>query len=127
MSDNQVLGKKGEQIASKFLSKKGFKIQELNFHKHWGEIDIICLDPSTGSGPNGTLVFVEVKTRMQWDRISPEQSITKAKIHTLKTCALFYKKLHQELPDLLRIDFVGITLDESQKPVKINHIKNITS
>lgn len=118
MTNNISLGKLGERIAANFLFSKGFKIIEMNFHKHWGEIDIVATHDKT-------LVFVEVKTRMEFDRISPEQSITPWKIAAVKKSGLFYKNFHPELPDLLRIDFVGVVLDVNYKPLKINHIINI--
>lgn len=118
--ENISLGKLGERIAANFLSFKGYRIIEMNFHKRWGEIDIVAIDQDT-------LVFVEVKTRMEFDRINPEESITPRKIRTLKRSALFYKNLHLELPELLRIDFVGVVLKNDLKVERINHIKNISS
>lgn len=117
--DNLSLGRLGERIASQYLFSKGFKILEMNFHKRWGELDIITLDKDT-------LVFVEVKTRMEYDSVSPEESMTPWKINSVKKSALYYKMKHPELPESLRIDFVGIVLDQSLKPIKINHVENIT-
>lgn len=117
--ENISLGKLGERLAANFLSSKGYQIIEMNFHKRWGEIDIVAQDKDT-------LVFVEVKTRMESDRISPEESITPWKIKTLKRTALFYKNLHPELPELLRIDFVGVVLKNDFEVKKINHIENIS-
>ena len=51
----QILGKKGEDVASNYLVGKGLKIIERNFRAGHGEIDIIALD-------GNVLVFVEVKT-----------------------------------------------------------------
>lgn len=123
---NLSLGRLGERIASKYLLEKGFKILEMNFHKRWGELDIISVDPSSGSGQVDTLVFVEVKTRMEHDFVSPEESMTPWKINSVKKSALYYKMKHPELPESLRIDFLGIVLDQALKPIRINHIKNIT-
>ena len=51
------LGSYGENLARKFLEKKGFKLIEKNFKTpRWGEIDLVMRDGET-------LVFVEVKTR----------------------------------------------------------------
>ncbi|MGB9598886.1 MAG: YraN family protein [Minisyncoccales bacterium] len=118
------LGKLGEKLAADFLVGKGYKIIEMNFNKRWGEIDIVAIDPEESF--QKTLVFVEVKTRMNTDRISPEESITPWKIKTLKRTALFYKTLHPELPELLRIDFVGLALKSDFSLERINHIKNIS-
>ena len=132
--DNLSLGKLGERISSEYLQRKGYKIIEMNFHKRWGEIDIVAIDPKASPAPErygvsegkDVLVFVEVKTRMEYDFITPEESITPWKIRLLKRTALFYKNIHKELPELLRIDFVGVVLDQTFNPVKINLIKNIT-
>lgn len=116
---NISLGKLGERIAANYLTSQGYKIIEMNFRKRWGEIDVVALDKST-------LVFVEVKTRMESDRITPEESITPKKVASLKSTAIFYKNSHPKLPETLRIDFVGIVLDRNLKPVKINLIKSIS-
>ncbi len=118
MNNNLSLGKLGERMAADFLTSKGYQIIEMNFHKHWGEIDIVAVE-------SGVLVFVEVKTRMVGDRISPEESITSHKLNSLKKSALFYKMKHPELPEALRIDFVGIELNMALKPERINWLKNI--
>lgn len=117
--DNLSLGRLGERIASEYLSSQGYKIIEMNFQKRWGEIDIVALEL-------GTLVFVEVKTRMVGDFISPEDSMSSHKINTLKKSAYFYSVKHPELPQALRIDFVGIEMNNNLKPIRINLIKNIT-
>ena len=118
------LGKMGEKLAADFLASKGYEIIEMNFNKRWGEIDIVAIEK--GESNEKTLVFVEVKTRMESDKVSPEESITPWKIKTLKRTALFYKTLHPELPKLLRIDFVGLVLKNNLRLERINHIKNIS-
>lgn len=48
-------GSKGEEIARKYLEKKGYRILDLNYQTRTGEIDIIALD-------RDIVVFIEVKT-----------------------------------------------------------------
>ena len=56
-TQQQKIGKKGEDLAVKFLKKKSYKIIERNFRAgKYGEIDIIAKDKDE-------LVFVEVKTK----------------------------------------------------------------
>ncbi|MDA3813519.1 MAG: YraN family protein [Candidatus Cloacimonetes bacterium] len=50
------IGSKGEELAREFLMANNYQIIKTNFHSPYGEIDIIAKD-------NGTLVFIEVKTR----------------------------------------------------------------
>ncbi len=49
------VGIEGEDIACRYLEKKGFKIIDRNYLKKWGEIDIIARKA-------GLLHFIEVKT-----------------------------------------------------------------
>ena len=127
MADKLALGKLGEQLAVQYLLKQGYKIIERNFRKRYGEIDIVAQDPSTRSGEVGeTLVFVEVKTRYPNNFGSPEEAITPWKLKSLIKSAEYYKMLHPELPDLLRIDFVGVEFGEDGRVKEIKLIRNIT-
>ena len=72
-----------------------------------------------------TLVFIEVKTRYSHDRGLPEESITPQKLSSLIKSAQLYKMEHAELPDALRIDFVGIDYADGNPP-RVNMIKNIS-
>ena len=56
MSVSYDLGKRGEDLATEYLMKKGYKILERNFRAGKCEIDIVAKDGQK-------LVFVEVKTR----------------------------------------------------------------
>lgn len=116
---NKNLGKEGEEIAAKYLQSKGFVILEHNFHKRYSEIDIVARDKMT-------LVFVEVKTRIGNKFGSPEEAITPWKLHNLIKSAQYYKLLHQNLPDDMRIDVVTIVLSSINEVEKISHYKNVT-
>lgn len=59
MTKKSEIGHLGENIACEYLVNKGYTICERNYRKPWGELDIIAKDP------DGTLVFVEVKTITQ--------------------------------------------------------------
>ena len=118
MSNSLSLGKLGEGIAKDFLKKQGYKFIEQNFRCRLGEIDLIAKDKNT-------LVFVEVKTRLDTDTISPEESVPLSKISKIKKTIQYYllNKEHKNL--LLRIDFVGIVLNKNNEILRINLIKNI--
>ncbi len=115
----KALGKKGEDFASAYLSKHGYRLLERNFQKRYGELDIICVKDKT-------LIFVEVKTRVGHAFGRPEESVTPRKLAEVKQTALYYKMLHPELPDALRIDVIGIELDFDETLVYFNHIQNVT-
>ena len=81
--NNLAFGKQGEEKASEFLQKNGYKILERNFKTKFGEIDIITKH-------KGEIVFVEVKTRSSDNFGFPEESVRKKKLSHLKRCATYY-------------------------------------
>lgn len=92
----------------------------------FGEVDIIALDPSAGSGQD-TLVFIEVKTRWSKSFGPPEEAITPWKIRRIIKAGQYYKLFHPESPEALRIDVVAIDLSPTGEVGEIKIIKNITS
>ncbi|MFZ5844892.1 MAG: YraN family protein [Patescibacteria group bacterium] len=113
------LGKIGENLACEYLRKHGYRILERNFQKRYGELDIVALDGKT-------LVFIEVKTRIGETFGKPEEAVTPWKLKEVIKTAQFYKMLHPELPDSLRIDVIGIELDFDHTLKYFNHLKNVT-
>lgn len=123
MNNKILLGKLGEEKASKFLEKQGYKIIERNFKKRYEEIDIIAIDSSEKSP---VLVFIEVKTRTSSKFGSPLEAITYWKLKSLIKAAQYYKLTHRNLPDGLRIDAISVKLGYDGESEEIEHIKNIT-
>lgn len=109
----------GEELAAKFLEKKGYKIIERNFRKGYGEIDIIAVYKNT-------LVFVEVKTRTTSLFGTPLEQISYFKLKSLVKTAKFYKHLNPNLPEALRIDAISVILDENNGTNEIEHMENIS-
>ncbi len=56
LSPTQQIGREAENIARKYLEKKGFKLITSNYRCYSGEIDLIMLDKEE-------IVFVEVRSR----------------------------------------------------------------
>lgn len=114
------LGRLGENLAAKYLQNKGYQFIERNFRCKFGEIDLIFQD-------NNILVFVEVKTRFSKSFGSPEEAVTPHKLKSIIKTGQYFKLLHPELPDALRIDVVAIDLDrKEEKLLSLRHIKNVT-
>jgi len=112
-------GRQGEEVATAFLQKKGYRILERNFRLAYGEVDIIAQD-----GP--FLVFVEVKLRQGDDYGSGEEAINRRKIAHIEKVGEYYATLHPQLPQTLRIDVVSINLSRKNPP-QIRLFKNIHS
>lgn len=96
------LGGKGEELAARFLRKKGFKVLERNYRCPAGEVDIIARD-------GGTVVFVEVKTRAGGLFGHPLEAVHGRKRERLRKAALFYLSSRGgEAP--ARFDIIGINV-----------------
>jgi putative endonuclease len=115
-SSSKSLGKFGEEIAEELLRSKGYQILKRNFRFGKGEIDIIAKD-------GDYLVFVEVKSRKNYDFGEPEYAITKSKQRQLKKIAEAYFYVNGIEEQLCRFDVITI-VGEKREEMKINHIEN---
>ena len=115
-SSSKSLGKFGEEIAEELLRSKGYQILKRNFRFGKGEIDIIAKD-------GDYLVFVEVKSRKNYDFGEPEYAITKSKQRQLKKIAEAYFYVNGIEEQLCRFDVITI-IGEKREEMKINHIEN---
>lgn len=114
--NSKKLAKLGEEIAEKLLVSKGYSIIKKNFVFGKGEIDIIAKD-------GDCLVFVEVKTRRNFDFGEPEYSITKSKQRQLKKIAEAYFYVNGLQEQYCRFDVITI-VGEREEDLVINHIVN---
>lgn len=115
---NQRLGKLGEDIASSYLRKQGYTIIQRNYKARYGELDIIALH-------KGILIFIEVKTRIDAWFGTPEEAVTPKKLREVVKTAEYFKLLHTELPDEMRVDVIGIQLTGGNVSY-FKHTQNVT-
>ena len=113
---SQTLGLLGEELASVYLSQRGYKILLKNYESGLGEIDLIAKE-------KGVLVFIEVKTRSSLLMGSPLESITFHKRAQIVKCARYYMKRYgiKDLP--CRFDVVSILILPGEEP-QIELIEN---
>lgn len=83
MAEHNTLGKRGEEVAIKFLRSNNYQILETSWHFHHKEIDIIAKK-------DDVLIFVEVKTRTTDYWGNPEEFVTKTKQRYLIQAAEHY-------------------------------------
>ena len=107
-------GQTGEQIAARYLFRKGFRLLEHNYRCEVGEIDLIAED-------HGTLAFIEVKTRRSLDSGAPEEAVDHDKQRRIVRAAKWYLKPWTRWQGQIRFDVVGIELDESDRVAAIRH------
>ncbi|MBN2314875.1 MAG: YraN family protein [Sedimentisphaerales bacterium] len=117
LADRKLLGQWGEKRCEKFLKRKGFRTLARNFRCKTGEIDLVIVDT------DGSLVFVEVKTRANEDFSPSESAVTTAKKTRMLRAARYFLATHQIEDRPFRFDVVTIVLAE-QGPARIRHYEN---
>lgn len=123
MRQSKPLGERGEDAATRFLKRRGYKI--LARHQRGagrGEIDIIAVDPRDERGR--TLVFVEVKTRRSLDRGHPAEAVDREKQRQITRIAWTYLKRHGLLDYPSRFDIVAVVWPPEDRRPHIEHFVN---
>ena len=83
MAEHNDLGRKGEEIAINFITKKGYQVLETNWRHRKAEIDIIAkLDE--------VLIFIEVKSRSSYVFGRPESFVDAKKQQLIADAASVY-------------------------------------
>lgn len=116
MASHIALGKKGEQIAQRYVEGQHYRILHVNWK--WGkkEIDIIAQR-------DGCLVFFEVKTRIG-DRYGwPEEAVHTRKRKYLQQVAEVYLEKSRELPEAIRFDIIAITF-RTEEAYELEHFED---
>jgi putative endonuclease len=112
MMQKKELGKKGEEVALRFLKKRGYRIIEKNYVCKLGEMDIIAKE-------RDTLVFIEVKTRTSTAFGPPQLAVNLSKQRQLSKVALNYLK-EKHLEDVkARFDVVAILLGQKGEEIEL--------
>jgi putative endonuclease len=117
LADRKRLGRWGEKQGEKFLKSKGLKTLARNFSCKTGEIDLIMVDG------DGSIVFVEVRTKADESFSPPEESITQPKRAKLMRAARYFLAAHKIEDRPLRFDVVTVVLGQVGRP-QIRHYQN---
>ena len=105
MAKHNELGKQGEEYAADYLDELGYKILDRNWMCGHKDLDIVATK-------DGTLVFVEVKTRSSMDWGDPEEAVNEKKIRNLVYAADAYIRYNRLDMDV-RFDIISIIMDDT--------------
>lgn len=112
---NRSMGLAGEEIASRYLRKRGYRILERNYRSPFGELDIIAARA-------GELVFCEVKARTMGDVEEALTAVDARRRERMARAASYY--LSRENPGFSRCRFDVIALLKSGGKWKIVHVED---
>ncbi len=106
------LGRKGEEVAVRFLKEKGYRIIQRNYTCRLGEMDVIAKEKDT-------LAFIEVKTRTTTTFGPPQLAVDLSKQNQLSKVALHFLK-EKRLGDVrARFDVVAILLGPKGEEIEL--------
>jgi putative endonuclease len=117
MNSDHALGRRGEDIAHRFLQRTGIVVVDRNYRMSSGagEVDLVGWE-------GDTLVFVEVKSRQTDEYGTPDRAIGLQKQSSLIRTAREYAR-HAEVPwDQIRFDVVTVVFST---PPKVSHLKDV--
>jgi len=115
MSKNRELGLEGEKLATDFLKSKGYEIIENNYRYRRAEIDIIAIHEST-------LIFIEVKTRSNFNYGVPEFAVDDHKAVKIREAAENYIFI-KDWKNNIRFDIISIKKNDYES-TEITHFED---
>ena len=112
------LGALGEQLAVEHLTALGLQIVARNWRCRYGELDVIA------AGPDGTVVFVEVKTRTGDGFGGWEYAVTPTKVRRIRRLAGLWLAGQDQGWAAVRIDVIGVRIGRQRTP-EITHLRAV--
>jgi len=112
------VGRAGEEIAAKYLTRNGYQILAKNLRLSHKEIDLVAQKA-------GEIILVEVKTARFDSPVLPEEQLSSAKIRQLKQALVLYCREYRQPPTIVRCDLLAISINQTAKMAKVKHFKNI--
>jgi putative endonuclease len=117
LTRNQI-GALGEQLAVEHLRSLGLRIVARNWRCRYGELDVVA------AGPDGTVVFVEVKTRTGDGFGGWEQAVTPAKVRRIRRLAGIWLAGQDQRWAAIRIDVIGVRVGRQRTP-ELTHLRGV--
>ena len=109
-------GRRGEDMAARWLEEQGYTLLDRNYSCRWGELDLVaeCTD-----GGERLIAFTEVKLRRDGDFAPAYAAVTESKRARLRKAALCWLAEH-ECDKPVRFDIIEIYTAAG----KLRHIPN---
>jgi len=116
----QAAGRRGEDLAQRYLQCHGMTVVARNWRPEGGEVelDLVAWEFSHGEG---TLVFVEVKARQTADFGTPDRAVDEEKRRHLLRAARSYARIARVPWEKTRFDVVSVVFGP---PLQITHLRS---
>lgn len=111
-----ALGQWGEELAARHLQAAGLELLARNWRCREGELDAVARDV------DGTVVFVEVKTRSTEAFGQPSEAVSRAKAARVRALACRWLAEHPASGAPLRFDVVSVVRRPGEAP-RLRHLR----
>jgi putative endonuclease len=127
ITENRKTGNLGEDIACRYLVKKGFTIMERNYLRKWGEIDIVAKK-------NELIHFIEVKSvsceisvslSPETDTYRPEENVHPEKLKRLSRVIQTYLLEKNISHETWQFDVITVYIDRKSLISRVILLENI--
>jgi len=115
--EQDALGRWGEDLAAQHLTAAGLEVLERNWRCREGELDVVARES------DGTVVFVEVKTRSSAAFGEPSEAVSRAKAARIRTLACRWLLQHPSGGVPLRFDVISVLRRTGAAPV-VRHLRS---
>ncbi len=117
----QRTGRRAEDLVSRRLAARGWRIVERNARTRFGELDIVAID-------GRALVFVEVKAGHRGSVFGPERpvhAVGPQKQRRIRRLAAAWMMERRDTPRYaeIRFDAVGVTFDRTGLVIGYEHLR----
>lgn len=109
LDPSHALGRRGEDVAHRYLEKQGYKVVQRNWRSRGGfhELDLIAWQ----QGDPSRLIVVEVKSRRSDVQAAPDRNIDRGKESSIRSAAREFCRKKNLAEDLVRFDTVSIVFE----------------
>jgi putative endonuclease len=114
---SRELGRRGEDVACRFLQEQGLVVLSRNWRCREGELDVVATD-------GRRLVVCEVKTRSGLSHDDPVEAVTPEKLARVRRLALRWLGAHGVGWCEIRCDVISL-LWPPDGPVRLHHLRNV--
>jgi putative endonuclease len=118
LADGKRLGRWGEKHSERFLRSRGLKTLARNFTCRVGEIDLIMTDA------DGSIVFVEVKTRRDERFVETERTVSPGKQAKMVKTSRYFLSSYKIEQRPCRFDIITVVIPKKGR-VQTRHYESV--
>jgi putative endonuclease len=111
------LGRRGEDLAARYLESQGLVVLSRNWRCPEGELDLVLTD-------GRKLIVCEVKTRTSTRYGTPGEAVTDDKAHRIRRLARRWLTAYRVGWCALRFDIVSVLWPPGQPP-RVRHLRGV--